>query len=116
MAKVSQRANKTPKSDVELAEIKVEFAAWLATPKEFRKPATARGFAKKHGVHHVTLSGWKTSDDVVEEARKRIVAQAALKLPDVLHTLAKMAEAGNMEAIRIFIEDVIGWGPAERGA
>lgn len=102
-------SHKAKKSAFQLVEIRTRFADWLATPPSYRRPATARGFAEKYGVHEVTLSKWRTDPDVLQSAKQLIRVHALSRYPDVIDAITQMALGGNLDAACLYMEHVVGW-------
>lgn len=102
-------SRKAKKSAFKLLEIRTRFADWLATPPSYRRPATARGFAERYGVHEVTLSKWRTDPDVLQSAKQLIRVHALSRYPDVIDAITEMAIHGNLDAARLYMEHIVGW-------
>ncbi|MEW6016476.1 MAG: phBC6A51 family helix-turn-helix protein [Pseudomonadota bacterium] len=76
------------------------FAAWLATPKGYRVPATYTEMAAQLGVTERTLYNWAIDDDVQEAVSKAMVQQAADGLTAAMDALAKIAaDPSNKNAV-----------------
>jgi hypothetical protein len=77
--------------------------SWLATPETRRNPETLDALAAEIGVRPATIQRWrskKLAPLAAEEARFGLVEH----LPEVFETLAKKAEDGSPEHIRLFLQ------------
>ena len=92
------------KSADEYAEMREEFALWLALPKHERKPKTQKEFARAHDIRDATLSGWKALPQFAEIVTKNSIAVASSMLGRVLHSIAGHAMKGDDANARLFLE------------
>jgi putative insertion element HTH domain-containing protein len=102
-------AKEVKKSGSKFKITKLEFTRWLAVPEFLRFPATAREFAAQHGVAESTLSVWKGKSELVNEVKRLVIRDASLELADMCHALKRAARDGNVAAIRLYLEFVLGW-------
>jgi methylphosphotriester-DNA--protein-cysteine methyltransferase len=87
--------------------------SWLTTPENDREPKTLEVLAAEIGVRPATIRRWRTRKlDALaaEEARMRLLEH----LPVVYEALAKKAEDGSHEHIRLFMRITAGQFGAER--
>lgn len=89
------------------------FVAWLSLPYYERKPKTQRDLAKALGVAEWTLSRWKY-DGALDEAMA--LAEHALRERhgEILRALGDKAAAGDVQAIRTYLETICQRGAAAR--
>jgi phosphoglycolate phosphatase-like HAD superfamily hydrolase len=91
----------------ELNSDQMKVIKWLTSPENERKPETLEDLATEIGVRPATIQRWRTRKlDALaaEEARMRLLEH----LPGVYETMAKLAEDGSHEHIRLFLRIAAG--------
>jgi hypothetical protein len=89
--------------------VKDEFVEWLATPEELRLPKNQREFCREHGINEATAWRWKSDSAVLARVEKLVNHYMRTHYADVAYALVRAAIAGNVEAIRLYLQFVIGW-------
>ena len=92
-----------------LSSVKDKFVEWLATPESLRVPKTQRDFSREHGVNEVTLWRWKGDSAVLARVEKLVNQYMRNHYADVAYALVRAAIGRNAEAIRLYLQYVIGW-------
>jgi hypothetical protein len=110
LASAPDEPQETKKSGTKFKSAKRDFIRWLATPEQLRIPTTARGFAELRGISESTLSVWKGRPEVEAEVRRLVCSDSSLEIADILAALKRAARAGNVAAIKLYLEFVLGWG------
>ena len=77
---------------------------WLAVPKGVRQPSTQEELATQIGVTRRTISRWKKLPGFQEAVCQRSCLLLRDRLPDVLGKLGDLAEAGNLQAIKLVLK------------
>jgi DNA-binding MurR/RpiR family transcriptional regulator len=97
----------------ELNTDQMKVIEWLTTPENERKPKTLEALATEIGVRPATIRRWRTQKlDALaaEEARMKLLEH----LPGVYEAMARLAEDGSHEHIRLFLNIAAGQFGAER--
>lgn len=81
----------------------LRFIDFLANPDEHR---TKREFAEVLGVHEVTLCKWQNKEGFQDEVSKRAMIYLNIAFPEFLAALKKMAKKGNVDAIKLALQQL----------
>jgi hypothetical protein len=93
--------------------VKHQFVYWLALPESLRQPKTQRDFSRQSGVSELTLWRWKNERVVVAEVEKLVNQYARSHFADVIYALVTAAEAGDIAAVKLYLQFVLGWREGE---
>jgi len=91
----------------ELNADQMKVVSWLITPEKERKPKTLEALATEIGVRPATIRRWrsrKLDALAAEEVRMRLLEH----LPGVYEAMARLAEDGSHEHIRLFLNIAAG--------
>jgi hypothetical protein len=91
------------------AEARRRFMAWLLTPPDARSPATQTELAHRLRLHPPQLSRWKMEPDFIAELAKAVRSLTLERLQPVVAALVKRAEEGDLAAIKLYFQFVLGW-------
>lgn len=89
---------------VQNKELLLDFIIWKATPREEREPKTQYEFASLHNLNIDTITDWKKRDGFDKELEYRRIQYFRQFTDKVYCALVKKAVAGNLGAIRLFME------------
>src|SRR5438445_1233218 len=109
-AKVRRRAGRKPVGLARTAEVRDKVAAWKLTPPEKRQPPTIRAFADELGVSKSTVEYHlgRAPDGLSELMQAAESDELRNRYPSVLKVLGELAEAGNIEAIKVYLRELAG--------
>lgn len=83
----------------------LRFIDWLATPQQYRNPATQQALAAQNSVRPATLSTWKRLPGFAAQVRAAANALVAdTWLVDIYHAMYTQALEGNVPAARFLFE------------
>ncbi len=82
----------------------MQFAAWFATPRQFRDPQTQKEFAESVGVCEDTLTDWKRHPQFWTLVQQALADWIKDRIPDVVGGLyTKAIEKGNAKEVEMFL-------------
>jgi len=83
-----------------------KYLEWLSLPRELRIPKSKSDMADKLGVHRRTLYSWEAKPEFNSTRLHKTTTSFVSDTPDILNALRKKAVAGNISAIRLWLDKV----------
>ena len=111
LARVRGKAGRKPVgSGYSTAAVRDRVTAWKLTPAEKRQPPTIRGLAAELGVSKSTVEYHlgRAPDGLSELMQAAESDELRNRYPGILKVLGELAEAGNIEAIKVYLRELAG--------
>jgi DNA-binding transcriptional ArsR family regulator len=91
-------------------EVRDKVTAWKLTAPEKRQPGTIRALAEELGVSKSTVEYHlsKAPDGLADLIEAAESDELRNRHPKVIKTLCDLAEAGNIEAIKVYLKELVG--------
>jgi hypothetical protein len=100
--------NPTLWRDGKMPALQSEFLEWLLTPRSEREEKSQVDWAARHGVASTTLTDWKKDRRFRREWENRADARniGVDRIQGVLDTLHEAAVAGDVQAAKLWLQEV----------